>query len=109
MGMSFLLCYALASSLLVSFFFFFSKVLSSNSSCSETVSPYECGFEPSGSAHLPFCMKFFLLAILFLVFDVEVAFFVPGLYVSSLFLSFSLVLLLGLMFEYAYGGLSWVL
>merc|ERR1712212_439119 len=80
--------------------------LSSSSSCAETVSSYECGFEPCGTAHLPFCMKFFLLAILFLVFDVEVAFLFPGLYMSSLFLSFTLVLFFGLLYEYAYGGLS---
>merc|ERR1712105_257012 len=106
---SFLLFYVLCSSLLVSFFFCFSKSISSRVSCTETFSSYECGFEPCGTTHLPFCMKFFLLAILFLVFDVEVAFLFPGLYISTLFLSFTLVLLLGLIFEYAYGGLSWVL
>jgi NADH-quinone oxidoreductase subunit A len=107
--MSFLLFYVLARSLLVTFLFFISKILSSRLSCAETVSSYECGFEPSGTAHVPFCMKFFLLAILFLVFDVEVAFLFPGLYLSTLFFSFTLVLLIGLLFEYAYGGLSWVL
>merc|ERR1712212_95306 len=109
MGISFFLFYFLARTLLVSFFFCFSKFLSWSGSCPETVSSYECGFEPSGSSHLPFCMKFFLLAILFLVFDVEVAFLFPGLYMSSLFLSFTLVLFFGLLYEYAYGGLSWVL
>jgi len=53
-------------------------------------------------------MKFFLLAIFFIVFDVEIAFLVPALYSSSLVFSFSIILLLGLVFEYAYGGLSWV-
>ena len=51
-------------------------------------------------------MKFFLLAIIFLVFDVEVAFLVPSLYSSSIIFSFTLVLILGLLYEYAYGGLS---
>lgn len=78
-------------------------------STSEEASSYECGFEPIGVNHLPFCMKFFLLAIIFIVFDVEVAFLVPAIYSSSLIFSFTIILLLGLVYEYAYGGLSWVL
>ena len=75
----------------------------------EAASSYECGFEPLSVNHLPFCMKFFLLAIIFIVFDVEVAFLVPAIYSSSLIFSFTIILLLGLVYEYAYGGLSWVL
>jgi len=77
--------------------------------CSESASPYECGFEPIGVSHVPFCIKFFLLAIIFIMFDVEVAFFVPALYSSLTLFSFSLILFLGLLYEYSYGGLSWVL
>merc|ERR1719187_848940 len=80
-----------------------------NVSTSEEASSYECGFEPISVNHLPFCMKFFLLAIIFIVFDVEVAFLVPAIYSSSLILSFTIILILGLVYEYAYGGLSWVL
>ena len=72
----------------------------------EEVSSYECGFEPIGTNHVPFCIKFFLLAIIFIVFDVEVSFLVPSLYASSIVFSFTFVLLLGLIYEYAYGGLS---
>ena len=75
----------------------------------EFASPYECGFEPIGVSHVPFCIKFFLLAIIFIVFDVEVAFFVPALYSTFTLFSFAIVLFLGLLYEYAYGGLSWVL
>jgi len=75
---------------------------------SEEASSYECGFEPLSVNHLPFCMKFFLLAIIFIVFDVEVALLVPAIYSSTLIFSFTIVLLLGLAYEYAYGGLSWV-
>ena len=73
---------------------------------SELLSSYECGFEPIGTSHVPFCMKFFLLALIFLVFDVEVALLVPSLFASLLSFSFLLVLLLGLLFEYAFGGLD---
>jgi len=75
----------------------------------EEASSYECGFEPLSVNHIPFCMKFFLLAIIFIVFDVEVAFLVPAIYSSSIILSFTIILLIGLVYEYAYGGLSWVL
>jgi len=74
--------------------------------CPELFSSYECGFEPIGSSHLPFCIKFFVIAIIFIVFDVEISFIVPCLYSSLVMFSMIVVLLLGLLFEFAYGGLS---
>nr|NP_443457.1 NADH dehydrogenase subunit 3 [Stephanolepis cirrhifer]BAB70463.1 NADH dehydrogenase subunit 3 [Stephanolepis cirrhifer] len=82
----------------------------------EKLSPYECGFDPLGSARLPFSMRFFLVAILFLLFDLEIALLLPlpwGDQLSSPLLTFfwaSAVLILltaGLIYEWLQGGLEW--
>nr|BBU26222.1 NADH dehydrogenase subunit 3 [Anabas testudineus] len=82
----------------------------------EKLSPYECGFDPLGSARLPFSLRFFLVAILFLLFDLEIALLLPlpwGDQLSSPLLTFFwaltiLVLLtLGLIYEWIQGGLEW--
>jgi NADH:ubiquinone oxidoreductase subunit 3 (subunit A) len=43
----------------------------------EKISAYECGFEPFGEARFPFHIHFYVVALIFLVFDLEVAFLVP--------------------------------
>nr|WNH17298.1 NADH dehydrogenase subunit 3 [Decapterus punctatus] len=82
----------------------------------EKLSPYECGFDPLGSARLPFSLRFFLVAILFLLFDLEIALLLPlpwGDQLSTPVLTFlwaSLVLALltlGLVYEWIQGGLEW--
>nr|YP_010957531.1 NADH dehydrogenase subunit 3 [Bothus robinsi]WMY90858.1 NADH dehydrogenase subunit 3 [Bothus robinsi] len=82
----------------------------------EKLSPYECGFDPMGSARLPFSLRFFLVAILFLLFDLEIALLLPlpwGNQLASPSITFAwaagvLVLLtLGLIYEWTQGGLEW--
>nr|YP_009764052.1 NADH dehydrogenase subunit 3 [Synchiropus sycorax]QIS89403.1 NADH dehydrogenase subunit 3 [Synchiropus sycorax] len=83
---------------------------------SEKLSPYECGFDPLGSARLPFSLRFFLIAILFLLFDLEIALLLPLPWadqLSSPFLTFAwatlvlIMLTLGLIYEWLQGGLEW--
>nr|UZT28551.1 NADH dehydrogenase subunit 3 [Epinephelus maculatus] len=82
----------------------------------EKLSPYECGFDPLGTARLPFSLRFFLVAILFLLFDLEIALLLPlpwGDQLASPTLTFlwaSVVLILltlGLIYEWLQGGLDW--
>nr|ADU32573.1 NADH dehydrogenase subunit III [Prunella modularis] len=83
---------------------------------SEKLSPYECGFDPLGSARLPFSIRFFLVAILFLLFDLEIALLLPLPWATqlqspttTLIWTFVLILLLtlGLIYEWIQGGLEW--
>nr|YP_009107973.1 NADH dehydrogenase subunit 3 [Crithagra dorsostriata]ACH82187.1 NADH dehydrogenase subunit 3 [Crithagra dorsostriata]AIU45275.1 NADH dehydrogenase subunit 3 [Crithagra dorsostriata] len=83
---------------------------------SEKLSPYECGFDPLGSARLPFSIRFFLVAILFLLFDLEIALLLPLPWATQLespmtTLAWSSALLLfltlGLIYEWIQGGLEW--
>nr|AFB19737.1 NADH dehydrogenase subunit 3 [Macronous striaticeps] len=83
---------------------------------SEKLSPYECGFDPLGSARLPFSIRFFLVAILFLLFDLEIALLLPLPWATQLqdptttliwATMLILLLTLGLVYEWTQGGLEW--
>nr|QXU60015.1 NADH dehydrogenase subunit 3 [Coturnix ypsilophora] len=82
----------------------------------EKLSPYECGFDPLGSARLPFSIRFFLVAILFLLFDLEIALLLPLPWAIQLqspmtTLTWATTILtlltLGLVYEWTQGGLEW--
>nr|QHD19745.1 NADH dehydrogenase subunit 3 [Epilachna admirabilis] len=82
----------------------------------EKNSPFECGFDPKNSARLPFSLQFFLIAIIFLIFDVEITLLLPLIYsmkisnfmsCSLLFWTFIIILLLGLYHEWNQGALNW--
>nr|YP_009484280.1 NADH dehydrogenase subunit 3 [Paratoxodera polyacantha]AVQ55067.1 NADH dehydrogenase subunit 3 [Paratoxodera polyacantha] len=82
----------------------------------EKSSPFECGFDPKSSSRLPFSLRFFLIAIIFLIFDVEIALILPisiiPLYSNIMTWSitsfiFILILLTGLYHEWNQGSLNW--
>nr|AGA83786.1 NADH dehydrogenase subunit 3 [Cisticola chubbi adametzi]AGA83787.1 NADH dehydrogenase subunit 3 [Cisticola chubbi adametzi]AGA83788.1 NADH dehydrogenase subunit 3 [Cisticola chubbi adametzi]AGA83789.1 NADH dehydrogenase subunit 3 [Cisticola chubbi adametzi]AGA83803.1 NADH dehydrogenase subunit 3 [Cisticola discolor] len=90
--------------------------LAQTSPDSEKLSPYECGFDPLGSARLPFSIRFFLVAILFLLFDLEIALLLPLPWATQLQTPITtlawttiliLLLTLGLIYEWTQGGLEW--
>jgi NADH-quinone oxidoreductase subunit A len=81
----------------------------------EKLSPYECGVEPVGTARERFSVKFYLVAMLFIIFDMEIVFLYPwavvfqqlrlfGLMAMG---SFLLVLLVGYFYVWQKGGLEW--
>nr|BAH23361.1 NADH dehydrogenase subunit 3 [Hippopotamus amphibius] len=85
-------------------------------SYTEKTSPYECGFDPMGSARLPFSMKFFLVAITFLLFDLEIALLLPLPWATQttnlktmLIMALTLISLLAisLAYEWTQKGLEW--
>nr|YP_008757749.1 NADH dehydrogenase subunit 3 [Arborophila brunneopectus]AGG10948.1 NADH dehydrogenase subunit 3 [Arborophila brunneopectus] len=82
----------------------------------EKLSPYECGFDPLGSARLPFSIRFFSVAILFLLFDLEIALLLPLPWAIQLHSPMTTLawtttiialLTLGLIYEWTQGGLEW--
>nr|UXD79070.1 NADH dehydrogenase subunit 3 [Prorhinotermes inopinatus] len=82
----------------------------------EKSSPFECGFDPKSSARMPFSSRFFLVAVIFMIFDVEIALLLPmpitmttsdmksWMSVSVLFL---MILIIGLYHEWNQGSLEW--
>lgn len=78
-------------------------------------SPFECGFTPITSNRPPFSLRFFLLCVLFLIFDVELVLLIPLVWMSvwrvylwfAPLTLFTLVLLLGLYHEWNEGAIDW--
>nr|AFU50270.1 NADH dehydrogenase subunit 3 [Stenurella nigra]ARH54669.1 NADH dehydrogenase subunit 3 [Stenurella nigra] len=82
----------------------------------EKSSPFECGFDPKTSARLPFSLQFFLIAVIFLIFDVEITLLMPMILTltltnllnySMILIFFILILLIGLFHEWNEGALNW--
>nr|UHA56179.1 NADH dehydrogenase subunit 3 [Actinotia polyodon] len=82
----------------------------------EKCSPFECGFDPKSSARIPFSLHFFLITVIFLIFDVEIALIFPIIPLFKLVnfmlwtkvsFFFILILLIGLYHEWNQNMLNW--
>ncbi|MCB1478988.1 MAG: NADH-quinone oxidoreductase subunit A [Tepidamorphaceae bacterium] len=104
------ICVVIALALMASPF-----ILAVNNPDSEKVAAYECGFQPFDDARMKFDVRFYLVAILFIIFDLEVAFLFPwavafgdlgwfGFWSMMIFLG---VLTIGFAYEWRKGALEW--
>ena len=82
---------------------------------SEKTSPYECGFEAFEDARMKFDVRYYLVAILFIIFDLEIAFLFPwavvldqiGLFGMLAMAVFLTILVIGFIYEWKRGALEW--
>jgi NADH-quinone oxidoreductase subunit A len=110
---------------MVCFAFFISRLLAPHKPNPEKLTSYECGEEPTGNAWLPFNSRFYVIALVFLLFDVEMVFIFPwaivfgsheinnvdnrwgALSLTEMFL-FLGILILGLAYVWVKGDLNWI-
>jgi len=91
------------------------KLVSPNKPDSEKNSPYECGFEAFEDARMKFDVRYYLVAILFILFDLEIAFLFPwavvlqeiGLFGFISMMVFLAILVVGFIYEWMKGALEW--
>ena len=116
------LCFVILAAILPPLILFISKFFRPSYPHSGKLETYECGELPKGSAYIMFNNRFYLVAIAFLVFDVEVALLFPvlrlfrgavesGSGAAPVFLlafAFLFVLLIGLIYEWKKGDIDWV-
>ena len=90
-------------------------VLNIRQPSTEKSSPYECGFEAFEDARMKFDVRYYLIAILFIIFDLEIAFLFPwavvldeiGLFGFSAMMIFLGLLVVGFIYEWKKGALEW--
>ena len=91
------------------------SVLGPNRPDSEKLSPYECGFEAFEDARMRFDVRYYLVAILFILFDLEIAFLFPwavsldaiGFFGFVSMMVFLTILVVGFIYEWKKGALEW--
>nr|AKM70229.1 NADH dehydrogenase subunit 3 [Anoecia fulviabdominalis] len=78
--------------------------------------PFECGFDPFNKSRMPFSLNFYLIAIIFLIFDIEISIILPMilnfkmsnmLYYNLMFMMFFLFMILTIFYEWKFGSLNW--
>lgn len=91
------------------------KIVSPNRPDAQKNSPYECGFEAFEDARMKFDVRYYLVAILFILFDLEIAFLFPwavvikeiGLFGFLAMMVFLSILVVGFIYEWMKGALEW--
>ena len=91
------------------------RFVSPNRPDAEKLSPYECGFEAFEDARMKFDVRYYLVAILFILFDLEIAFLFPwavvlpdiGVFGFLSMMLFLLILVVGFIYEWKKGALEW--
>nr|YP_009227920.1 NADH dehydrogenase subunit 3 [Tetraclitella divisa]AII19593.1 NADH dehydrogenase subunit 3 [Tetraclitella divisa] len=110
---SFLISMAISFLLIVISILFSKKTILNR----EKATPFECGFDPKNTSRMPFSIRFFLIAIVFLIFDIEISILLPLGIISnssppiiwlSIGSSFLLMVTLGLYYEWKESTLDWI-
>jgi NADH-quinone oxidoreductase subunit A len=110
-----ILIFLLITSVMGTVFIVLGKLLGPSRPDAEKNSPYECGFEAFEDSRMKFDVRYYLVAILFIIFDLEIAFLFPwaivldqignfGLFAMAIFLG---VLVIGFIYEWKKGALEW--
>ncbi len=111
---SILILFALAAGFSL-FTLFLSSLIGKRSATPQKMLPYECGMDPVGQARKPYSVKFYMIAMIFIVFDIEAVFLYPwavifkelkifGLVEMAVFIA---VLLVGFIYVWKKGALDW--
>jgi len=115
MEFSFLVSYSINTLILTLVLFLATYNLYSSTTDLEKFSTYECGFTPLSNSRARFDIKFYVVAILFIIFDIEIAFLFPSITIINLLTHFELsiliffviILTVGFIYEWASGALKW--
>nr|YP_009744645.1 NADH dehydrogenase subunit 3 [Rhopalosiphum nymphaeae]QIF10543.1 NADH dehydrogenase subunit 3 [Rhopalosiphum nymphaeae]QYB20492.1 NADH dehydrogenase subunit 3 [Rhopalosiphum nymphaeae]UYR21953.1 NADH dehydrogenase subunit 3 [Rhopalosiphum nymphaeae] len=78
--------------------------------------PFECGFDPFNKSRIPFSLNFYLIAIIFLIFDIEISIIMPMIlnfkisnliYFNFMFMIFFMFMIITIFYEWKFGSLNW--
>ncbi|WP_299517194.1 NADH-quinone oxidoreductase subunit A [Mucilaginibacter sp.] len=120
-----ILIFLITGIILVALMFFANRLIAPNNPNPEKLTSYECGEEPTGNAWLPFNSRFYVIALVFLLFDVEMVFVFPwatvfgnheiiaadarwGWFSLAEMFIFLGILILGLIYVWCKGDLDWI-
>nr|YP_009115387.1 NADH dehydrogenase subunit 3 [Myrmica scabrinodis]CEF49546.1 NADH dehydrogenase subunit 3 [Myrmica scabrinodis] len=111
------LCLLIIILMIISMLLFFLNFILSKKMINnrEKMSPFECGFDPMSKQHLPFSIQFFMISLIFLIFDIEITLLIPLIFMTYNFnlpmimtsFIFLFILIFGLYIEYTEQSLDW--